>query len=183
MWLSTHARVACLHTVLIPSSPTKLRCSCWPCPGWLQVCQGCGHFLPVAVHRRGPHDRGASCHLQPQGKAEPAAFVCKPAGLASLGWSLRLAPCPQRLHDWQLAAHGAAHPPTHRPTHLLLPARLQKLADEGRLNEPVAKTLNAGVLAAAVGHLAGEWQQRRRQRRRQKYLLLPPPLLATAQFR
>jgi hypothetical protein len=34
-------------------------------------------------------------------------------------------------------------------------AVLQKLADEGRLNEPVAKTLNLGVLAASLGHLAG----------------------------
>ncbi len=32
---------------------------------------------------------------------------------------------------------------------------VQKLADGGRLGEPVARTLNAGVAAAAAGHLAG----------------------------
>lgn len=32
---------------------------------------------------------------------------------------------------------------------------LKKLADEGRLGEAWAKTLNAGLLAAAAGHLAG----------------------------
>lgn len=32
---------------------------------------------------------------------------------------------------------------------------LKKLADEGRLGEAWAKTLNAGLVAAAGGHLAG----------------------------
>lgn len=34
---------------------------------------------------------------------------------------------------------------------------MQKLADEGRLADPAAKILNVGVIAAAVGHLAGDW--------------------------
>lgn len=50
--------------------------------------------------------------------------------------------------------------------HICLPSALslhpapcphpQKLADGGRLGETWAKTLNAGLVAAAVGHLAGK---------------------------
>lgn len=52
----------------------------------------------------------------------------------------------------------SSNPPTPTsPTHPLNPhTRKQKLADEGRLGEAWAKTMNAGVAAAAAGHLAGE---------------------------
>ena len=56
---------ACITLLAAP-----LSCSARLCPlPWLQVCQGCGHFLPVAVHRRGPHDSGTCRHIQPEGKA------------------------------------------------------------------------------------------------------------------
>lgn len=38
----------------------------------------------------------------------------------------------------------------------LAPTLPQKLADGGRLGETWAKTLNAGLMAAALGHLAGK---------------------------
>lgn len=136
--------LACMLLLLLPAAcgwqPLLLPIALPACPSGRRFVKGVeGFFFWQAI--------GAGLMTV----APAVTYSLKARGGAAAGLCVVVGPQPHR-------PGMQATPPGRICPQLFLPCPCaQKLADEGRVGEAWANTLNLGVLAAAAGHLAGEF--------------------------